>query len=104
MADLLRQIAGHARRGEIAEIERIREEIRRLDDVGDDLARQLVDSVKDRDPDHWLDEKRKEAILVVGKLPVHVLSHFASVHASVCQDGADCQVLRVARERIAAGR
>jgi len=104
MADLLRQIACHARRGEIAEIERIREQIANLSDVGDDLARQLVDSVRGRDPEHWLDEKRKEAIRIVGKLPVHVLSHFASVHASVCQDGANCQVLRVARERIAAGR
>lgn len=104
MADLLRQIAGHARRGEIAEIDRVREQIANLSDVGDDLARKLVDSVRERDPDHWRAEKRKEAIRLVGKLPVNVLSHFAAVHASVCGEGAECQVLAVARERIAAGR
>lgn len=74
MADLLRQIAGHARRGEISEIERIREEIANLSDLGDDLARKLVDSVRERDPDHWRAENRKTAIRIVGRLPVYVLS------------------------------
>ncbi len=103
-ADLLRQIAEHARRGDIAEIERVREEISRIDDPGDELARRLIDSVRERDPEHWRAERRKVALRLVAQLPHHALAMFAATHGAVCEEGASCEVLHVARERIAAGK
>lgn len=103
-ADLLRQIAEHARRGEISEIELIREQLVRIDAPGDELARQLIESVRERDPDHWRAERRKTAIRLVAELPVTALAHFAATHGAVCDEGASCEVLRAARERLAAGK
>ncbi len=98
MADLLRQIAEHARRGDIAE------QIKRVEAPSNELALRLIESVRERDPEHWRAEQRKSALRLVAGLPVQALAYFAATHGAVCQEGASCEVLRAARERLAAGK
>lgn len=111
-ADLWREAAQHARRGETAlAIDAARRASLVILRHQSSLALDLVKSVEHRDPAEWTLVKRELERLEhdgqihrVRGLSLPELVLFVQVHSRLCQAGSSCCLLRDARTRISSWR
>lgn len=112
-ADLWREAAQHARRGEVAlAIDASRRAALVILRHQTNLALDLVKSIEHRDPEEWGRVKKELEILdhdqrlhLLGELTLPELLLFLQVHQKACSVGSgSCCLIRDARSRIASWR